>query len=73
MYNKMQNKEDSLLFQPQLKSPTLSPCKSSAAVTLPGFTRTPPKTQKEASYLSIIHQTPVRKKYSAAEWDAFGE
>ncbi|XP_047163346.1 uncharacterized protein LOC124833028 isoform X3 [Vigna umbellata] len=66
MYNKMQNKEDSLLFQPQLKSPTLSPCKSSAK----GFIRTPLKTQ-EALYPSIIHNTPERKKYSAAEWDAF--
>jgi len=31
MYNKVQNKEASPLFHPQLKSPTLSPCKSSAA------------------------------------------
>ncbi|XP_020230410.1 uncharacterized protein LOC109811161 isoform X2 [Cajanus cajan] len=62
----MQNREESPLFQPQLKSPTfLSPCKSSAA----GF-RTPSKAQ-EALYPSIIHDTPERKKYSAAEWDAF--
>ncbi|ESW28697.1 hypothetical protein PHAVU_002G010100 [Phaseolus vulgaris] len=67
MYNKVQNKEASPLFHSQLKSPTLSPCKSSAA----GFIRTLPKTQKEALYPSIIHNTPERKKYSAAEWDAF--
>ncbi|KOM25121.1 hypothetical protein LR48_Vigan50s004100 [Vigna angularis] len=62
----MQNEEDSPLFHPRLKSPTLSPCKSSAK----GFIRTPLKTQ-EALYPSIIHNTPERKKYSAAEWDAF--
>ncbi|KAH1163920.1 hypothetical protein AAZX31_01G181700 [Glycine max] len=64
---KMQSKEDSPLFQTQLRGPpTLSPCKSPAT----GFTRTPPKSQ-EALYPSIIHNTPERKKYSAAEWDAF--
>ncbi|RDX95073.1 hypothetical protein CR513_22451, partial [Mucuna pruriens] len=63
---KMQSKEDSPLFQPRFSGPTLSPCKSSAA----GLTRTTPKTQ-EALYPSIIHNTPERKKYSAAEWDAF--
>ncbi|KAL2348302.1 hypothetical protein Fmac_002302 [Flemingia macrophylla] len=67
----MQNEEDSPLLQPQLKGPTtfFSPCKSSAAGTLSGF-RTPSRTQ-EALYPSIIHNTPERKKYSAAEWDAF--
>ncbi|XP_014521495.1 uncharacterized protein LOC106778096 isoform X1 [Vigna radiata var. radiata] len=67
MYNNMQNEEDSPLFHPRLKSPTLSPCKSSPK----GYIRTPLKTQKEALYPSIIHNTPERKKYSAAEWDAF--
>ncbi|KAG5123345.1 hypothetical protein JHK82_030082 [Glycine max] len=63
---KMQSKEDSPLFRPQLRGPTLSPCKSPVT----GFTRTPPKSQ-EALYPSIIHNTPERKRYSAAEWDAF--
>ncbi|CAJ1929248.1 unnamed protein product [Sphenostylis stenocarpa] len=71
VYNKTQNKEDSPLFQPQLKSPTLSPCKSYVTGTFSGFTRTPRKTQKEVLYPSVIHNTPERKKYSAAEWDAF--
>lgn len=38
----------------------------------PGFTRTPPKMlTEEELYPSIIHTTPERRKYSAAEWDAF--
>ncbi|KAL1316126.1 uncharacterized protein LOC107642693 [Arachis ipaensis] len=66
VYN-MQSKEDSTFLQPPLKSFTLSPCKSSERV----FTRTPPKKLTEDLFPSIIHNTPERRKYSAAEWDAF--
>ncbi|KAL1354560.1 hypothetical protein HN51_006639 [Arachis hypogaea] len=65
-YN-MQSKEDSTFLQRPLKSFTLSPCKSSERV----FTRTPPKKLTEDLFPSIIHNTPERRKYSAAEWDAF--
>ncbi|KAJ1414551.1 NEMP family [Sesbania bispinosa] len=64
---KMQSKEDSTLLRPQLKTFNLAPCKSSER----DFTRTPPKTLAEEIYPSIIHTTPERRKYSAAEWDAF--
>ncbi|XP_027361487.1 uncharacterized protein LOC113869384 isoform X1 [Abrus precatorius] len=62
----MQSEEDFTFNQPQLKGFTLTHCKSP-----PGFTGTPPKTLKEELYPSIIHNTPERKKYSAAEWDTF--
>ncbi|MED6218873.1 hypothetical protein PIB30_030649 [Stylosanthes scabra] len=63
----MQSNEDSTFLQPPLKSFTLSPSKSSERV----FTRTPPNKLTEDLFPSIIHNTPERRKYSAAEWDAF--
>ncbi|XP_019444931.1 PREDICTED: nuclear envelope integral membrane protein 1 isoform X1 [Lupinus angustifolius] len=64
---KMQIKNDSSYLRPQSKSFTPLPCKSSER----GFGRTPPKKLSEDLYPSIIHTTPERRKYSAAEWDAF--
>ncbi|XP_061338928.1 uncharacterized protein LOC133285679 [Gastrolobium bilobum] len=66
IYN-IRHKEDSPFLRPKLESFILGPCKSSEQ----GFTRTPPKTLTEELYPSIIHTTPERRKYSAAEWDAF--
>lgn len=38
----------------------------------PGFNRSLlPKTLTKELYPSIIHTTPERRKYSAAEWDEF--
>lgn len=63
----MYNIEDSTFIRPQLKSSPMTPCKTSKQ----GFNRSLPKTLTEELYPSIIHTTPERRKYSAAEWDAF--
>lgn len=61
------NIEDSTPNRPQVKSSSMTPCKSSER----GFNRSLPKRLTEEFYPSIIHTTPERRKYSPAEWDEF--
>ncbi|CAI8589000.1 unnamed protein product [Vicia faba] len=61
------NIKDSTLNRPQRKSSPITPFKSSER----GFNRSLPRTPTKELYPSIIHTTPERRKYSAAEWDEF--